>query len=128
MAVSYTHLDVYKRQELGEGYDGIIELPEDAPVGTSFAEYHGADPVFDISVTPNRPDCMGVYGIARDLAAAGLGTLRPIALPNITGTYPCPVEIRTEDAAGCPAFYGRVVKGVKNGASPAWMQLSLIHI
>ncbi len=111
--------------ELGEGHDGIIELPEDAPVGTSFAEYHGADPVFDISVTPNRPDCMGVYGIARDLAAAGLGTLRPIALPNITGTYPCPVEIRTEDAAGCPAFYGRVVKGVKNGASPAWMQDAL---
>ena len=111
--------------ELGEGHDGIIELPDDAPVGTGFAEYHGADPVFDIAITPNRPDCMGVYGIARDLAAAGLGALKPIALPAITGTYPCPVEIRTEDADGCPAFNGRVVKGVKNGPSPAWMQDAL---
>lgn len=111
--------------ELGEGHDGIIELPDDAPVGTGFAEYHGADPVFDIAITPNRPDCMGVYGIARDLAAAGLGALKSIALPAIAGTYPCPVEIRTEDADGCPAFYGRVVKGVKNGPSPAWMQDAL---
>lgn len=111
--------------ELGEGHDGIIELPEDAPVGTAFADYHGADPVFDISVTPNRPDCMGVYGIARDLAAAGLGRLKPIAAPGIVGTYPCPLEIRTEDAEGCPAFYGRVVRGVKNGASPEWLQAAL---
>ena len=64
--------------ELGEDHDGIIELPDDAPVGMPFAQYHGADPVFDIAITPNRPDCMGVYGIARDLAAAGLGALRPI--------------------------------------------------
>lgn len=111
--------------ELGEGHDGIIELPEDAPVGTAFADYHGADPVFDISVTPNRPDCMGVYGIARDLAAAGLGTLKPIAAPGIAGSYPCPVEIRTEDTDGCPAFYGRTVKGVKNGPSPEWLQAAL---
>ncbi|RVU04714.1 phenylalanine--tRNA ligase subunit beta [Novosphingobium umbonatum] len=111
--------------ELGEGHDGIIELPEDAPVGTAFADYHGADPVFDISVTPNRPDCMGVYGIARDLAAAGLGTLKPIATPNIAGSYACPVEIRTEDSDGCPAFYGRVIRGVKNGPSPEWLQAAL---
>jgi len=111
--------------ELGEGHDGIIELPEDAPVGTTFADYHGADPVFDISVTPNRPDCMGVYGIARDLAAAGLGTLKPIAAPGIAGSYPCPVEIRTEDTDGCPAFYGRVIRGVKNGDSPEWLQAAL---
>ena len=58
--------------ELGEDHDGIIELPADAPIGTPFADYHGADPVFDVAITPNRPDCMGVYGIARDLAAAGL--------------------------------------------------------
>ena len=108
--------------ELGEGHDGIIELPADAPVGTDFAEYHGADPVFDVAITPNRPDCMGVYGIARDLAAAGIGALRPIVVPGVAGDYPCPVEIRTEDAAGCPAFYGRVIKGVTNGASPEWMQ------
>ncbi|NKI99822.1 phenylalanine--tRNA ligase subunit beta [Novosphingobium sp. SG707] len=111
--------------ELGEGHDGIIELPEDAPVGTAFAEYHGADPVFDISVTPNRPDCMGVYGIARDLAAAGLGFLKPIAAPGIAGSYACPVEIRTEDTDGCPAFYGRTIKGVKNGPSPEWLQAAL---
>lgn len=108
--------------ELGEGHDGIIELPEDAPVGTAFAEYHGADPVFDIAITPNRPDCMGVYGIARDLAAVGLGTLKPIAAPGIAGSFPCPVEIATQDTDACPAFYGRVIKGVKNGPSPDWLQ------
>ncbi|MET0587304.1 MAG: phenylalanine--tRNA ligase subunit beta, partial [Novosphingobium sp.] len=108
--------------ELGEDHDGIIELPADAPVGTPFAEYHGSDPVFDTAITPNRPDCMGVYGIARDLAAAGLGTLAPIEQLDIPGSYPCPVEIRTDDPLGCPAFYGRVIKGVKNGPSPQWLQ------
>ncbi len=111
--------------ELGEDHDGIIELPADAPVGTAFADYHGADPVFDVAITPNRPDCMGLYGIARDLAAAGLGTLKPFTAPVTAGSYPCPVEIRTEDAEGCPAFYGRVIKGVTNGASPEWMQARL---
>ena len=108
--------------ELGEDHDGIIELPEDAPVGTSFADYHGADPVIDIAITPNRPDCMGVYGVARDLAAAGLGTLKPIEQLDLPGSFPCPVEIRTEDAEGCPAFYGRVIKGVRNGPAPQWLQ------
>ncbi|MFN5780532.1 MAG: YtpR family tRNA-binding protein, partial [Novosphingobium sp.] len=69
--------------ELGDDHDGIIELPADAPVGTAFADYHGTDPVFDVAITPNRPDCMGVYGIARDLAAAGLGTLKPIAVQAV---------------------------------------------
>jgi phenylalanyl-tRNA synthetase beta chain len=59
--------------ELGDEHDGIIELPVDAPVGTSFSDYSNASPIFDVAITPNRPDCMGVYGIARDLAAAGLG-------------------------------------------------------
>ncbi|HUD28843.1 MAG TPA: phenylalanine--tRNA ligase subunit beta [Novosphingobium sp.] len=108
--------------ELGEDHDGIIELPQDAPVGTPFAQYHGADPVIDVAITPNRPDCMGLYGIARDLAAAGLGTLTPIEALEIEGSYPCPVEIRIEDTEGCPAFYGRVIKGVKNGPSPQWLQ------
>ena len=107
---------------LGEDHDGIIELPEDAPVGTSFADYVGSDPVFDVAITPNRPDCMGVYGIARDLAAAGLGVLKPIAAVPVAGSYPCPVEVRTDDAEGCPAFYGRVIRGVKNGPSPKWLQ------
>ncbi|MBV1689847.1 phenylalanine--tRNA ligase subunit beta [Novosphingobium sp. G106] len=111
--------------ELGEDHDGIIELPADAPIGTSFADYHGADPVFDIAITPNRPDCMGVYGIARDLAAAGLGTLKPVPVAPVAGTFASPVEIRTDDAEGCPAFYGRTIVGVTNGASPDWMQARL---
>ncbi|WP_073974320.1 phenylalanine--tRNA ligase subunit beta [Erythrobacter donghaensis] len=111
--------------ELGDDHDGIIELPEDAPVGTDFAAYHGSDPVIEVAVTPNRPDCMGVYGVARDLAAKGLGTLKPIAMPAFTAVGACPVEIRTDDPEGCPAFYGRVVKGVTNGASPDWLQARL---
>ena len=111
--------------ELGDDHDGIIELPDDAPVGTAFADYHGSDPVIEVAVTPNRPDCMGVYGIARDLAAKGLGTLKPIAMPAFTASGACPVEIRTDDPEGCPAFYGRVVKGVKNGPSPDWLQARL---
>jgi len=108
--------------ELGEDHDGIIELPADAPIGTAFADYQGADPVFDIAITPNRPDCMGVYGIARDLAAAGLGTLEPVAQVAVPGAFPCPTAIRTDDPEGCPAFYGRVIRGVKNGPSPQWLQ------
>ncbi|MCK0127055.1 phenylalanine--tRNA ligase subunit beta [Erythrobacter sp. F6033] len=111
--------------ELGEDHDGIIELPDDAPVGHSFADYHGSSPIIDVAITPNRPDCMGVYGIARDLAAAGLGRLKPIAFPKFDASGECPVEIRTDDAEGCPAFYGRVIKGVKNGPSPDWLQQRL---
>ena len=111
--------------ELGDDHDGIIELAADAPVGTAFAEYHGADPVFDVAITPNRPDCMGIYGIARDLAAAGLGTLKPIAVPHVAGDFACPIDIRTEDPEGCPAFYGRVIRGVTNGESPEWLRARL---
>jgi phenylalanyl-tRNA synthetase beta chain len=112
--------------EIGDEHDGIIELPADAPVGAAFAAYAGLDdPVIDISVTPNRQDCMGVRGIARDLAAAGLGTLKPIGIAEIAGSFPCPVEIRIDDPEGCPAFFGRVIRGVRNGASPDWMQRRL---
>ena len=112
--------------ELGDDHDGIIELPADAPVGTAFADYHGTDPVFDVAITPNRPDCMGVYGIARDLAAAGLGTLKPIAVQAVPGSFPCPLPIRTDDPEGCPAFFGRAIRGVKNGVSPQWLQDRLL--
>ena len=108
--------------ELGDEHDGILELPSDAPVGQPFADYQGSDPVFDVAITPNRPDCMGLYGIARDLAAAGLGTLKPIDAAHTPGSFACPMPIRTDDPAGCPAFYGRVIKGVTNAASPKWMQ------
>lgn len=112
--------------QLGEDHDGIIELPADAPVGTSFADYAGLDDaVFDVAITPNRQDCMGVRGIARDLAAAGLGTLKSLNVPNIEGSFDNPVEIRIEDREGCPAFFGRTVRGVTNGASPDWMQRRL---
>jgi phenylalanyl-tRNA synthetase beta chain len=112
--------------ELGDDHEGIIELPKQAPIGMDFAAYSGAGPIFDVAITPNRPDCMGVYGIARDLAAAGLGTLKPFESEHVAGSFPCPVEIRTDDPEGCPAFYGRVIRGVANGQAPEWMQRRLI--
>ena len=89
--------------EIGEGHDGIIELPDDAPVGESYATYAGlTDPVIDVSITPNRQDCMGVRGIARDLAAAGLGTLKPLAVPGDSSTssvIPAEAGIQTRDGS-----------------------------
>jgi len=112
--------------ELGEAHEGIIELDADAPVGAGFAELAGLDdPVIDVSVTPNRQDAMGVHGIARDLAAAGLGRLKPVKVPEIAAAFPCPIEIRTDDPERCPAFFGRVVRGVRNGPSPDWLQRRL---
>jgi phenylalanyl-tRNA synthetase beta chain len=112
--------------ELGDDHSGIIELPEDAPVGAAFTQYAGLDdPVFDVNVTPNRQDCMGVRGIARDLAAAGIGALNPLAVPQVEGSFPCPVPIRIDDPDGCPAFFGRAIRGVTNGSSPDWMQRRL---
>lgn len=116
--------------ELGDDHDGIIELPQDAPVGTAYPDYAGLDdPVIDVSITPNRQDCMGVRGIARDLAAAGLGTLRPLdavvaGLPAIEAQGDGP-DVRTEDREGCPAFYAQSVRGVRNGPSPDWLQRRL---
>lgn len=111
--------------ELGDDHDGIIELPEDAPVGISFPDYAGLnDPVFDVSITPNRQDCMGVRGIARDLAAAGMGTLKPLAVEPVKSEGSGP-EVRIEAPEGCPAYFGQTVRGVTNGASPDWMQKRL---
>jgi len=111
--------------ELGDDHDGIIELPEDAPIGTPFPDYAGLnDPVFDVSITPNRQDCMGVRGIARDLAAAGLGTLKPLDATPVKGEGAGP-EVRIDAPEGCPAYYGQTVRGVTNGASPEWMQARL---
>ena len=108
--------------ELGEDHDGIIELPQDAPIGTSFPDYAGLDdPVFDVSITPNRQDCMGVRGIARDLAAAGLGTLKPLKVEPVAGEGEGP-DVRTDDAQGCPAFFAQSVSGVVNGESPDWLR------
>jgi phenylalanyl-tRNA synthetase beta chain len=114
--------------QIGEGHDGIIELPEDAVVGTSFPDYAGLnDPVIDVSITPNRQDCMGVHGIARDLAAAGLGTLIAPTVPDVAGEGPGP-DVRIEDAEGCPAFYAQAVSGLTNGEAPEWMRQRLTAI
>ena len=112
--------------ELGDDHSGIIELPADAPVGTAYSAYAGLeDPVFDVAITPNRQDCMGVRGIARDLAASGIGTLKPLAVSQVEGSYPCPVPVHIEDPEACPAFYGRAIRGLRNSASPDWMQRRL---
>jgi phenylalanyl-tRNA synthetase beta chain len=112
--------------ELGTGHDGIIELPADAPVGQSYAAYAGLeDPVFDIAVTPNRPDCFGVRGIARDLAAAGLGTLRELPVRSFAEEGTHPVSITVEEDSGCAAFASRLIRGVSNGPSPEWLQQRL---
>ncbi|TCQ01185.1 phenylalanyl-tRNA synthetase beta subunit [Sphingomonas sp. PP-F2F-A104-K0414] len=114
--------------ELGEDHDGIIELPEDAPIGTAYPDYAGlTDPVIDVAITPNRQDCMGVRGIARDLAAAGLGTLTPLTFDAFTSEGAGP-DVRTDDTTGCPAFFAQTVTGVTNGDSPEWMRRSLLAI
>ncbi|HEX6410985.1 MAG TPA: phenylalanine--tRNA ligase subunit beta [Sphingomicrobium sp.] len=116
----------FRELQIGEEHDGIIELAADAAVGTAFAEYAGLnDPVFYVNVTPNRQDCMGVRGIARDLAAAGIGALKPLAVPAIEGSFNSPISIRIEDPEGCPAFFGRAIRGVRNGPSPEWLQRRL---
>ncbi len=115
--------------ELSDAHTGIIDLAGAPAVGTPFAQVLGLDdPVIEVAVTPNRQDCMGVRGIARDLAALGLGTLKPGTVEAIEGGYDCPIEIRTDDPEGCPAFFGRVVRGVKNGPSPDWLQRRLTAI
>jgi len=119
--------------EQGDDHDGIIELPADAPIGSDYAGYAGLDdPVIEVSVTPNRQDCMGVRGIARDLAAAGLGSLKPLAdvyrmSAPVSSDLPGP-DVRTDDAEGCPAFFAQAVTGVTNGPSPPWMRRYLAAI
>ncbi|MHB2167304.1 phenylalanine--tRNA ligase subunit beta [Alsobacter sp. R-9] len=115
---------------LSEDHEGIIDLPADAPVGVRYAEWAGlGDPVFDVAVTPNRPDALGIRGIARDLAAAGLGRLVERPEPAVRGTYPCSTGVRLDFAPGdehlCPAFGLRLVRGVRNGPSPEWLQRRL---
>ncbi|HRQ61858.1 MAG TPA: phenylalanine--tRNA ligase subunit beta, partial [Alphaproteobacteria bacterium] len=108
---------------LSEDHDGIIEAPADAEIGTPLADIFGLnDPVIEISLTPNRVDCAGVRGIARDLAAKGIGTLKPLADAAVKGSFPSPITVSIEDKQGCPLFLGRMVKGVKNGPSPEWLQ------
>ena len=116
--------------ELSEDHEGIVELPDDAPVGVAYAHYAGLDdPVIDVAVTPNRPDATGVAGIARDLAAAGLGRLKTRATKPYEGAFDCPtgvhLDFAPEDKYLCPAFALRLVRDVTNGPSPEWMQKRL---
>ena len=116
--------------ELSDDHEGIIELPDDAPVGVAYARFAGLDdPVIDVAVTPNRPDATGVAGIARDLAAAGLGKLKTPAPKPYDGAFDCPTQVHLDfapvDAHLCPAFALRLVRGVTNRPSPEWMQKRL---
>ena len=118
---------------LSGDHDGIIDLPADAPVGMPYPAYAGLDdPVIEINLTPNRPDATSVHGIARDLAAAGLGRLKTRAIEPIQASGPCPTAVRfafaPDDEPLCPAFALRLVRGVKNGASPDWLKKKLVAI
>jgi phenylalanyl-tRNA synthetase beta chain len=114
---------------LSDDHDGIIDLPADAPLGARFIDYRGlSDPMIWVKITANRPDALGVRGIARDLAARGLGTLSGLPAPAIPGAFPCPIRITIDPALkakGCPLFAGRLIRGVINRPSPAWMQARL---
>src|ERR1700730_12703359 len=118
--------------QLSDDHDGIIELPPDAPVGAPYAQWAGLDdPVIEINLTPNRPDCTGVHGIARDLAAADIGTLKETAIKPVKGEFPCPVAVALDFGATpslCRGFALRLVKGVRNGPSPQWLARRLIAI
>ena len=112
---------------LSDEHEGIIDLPEDAPLGASFAEVAGLnDPVIEIAITPNRGDCLGVRGVARDLVAAGLGTLKPLDTTRKEGSFESPIKWRRDLPAdrqeACPFVAGRYFRGVKNGPSPKWLQ------
>ena len=114
---------------LSDNHDGIIELVPDAPLGVRYIDYRGVnDPVVEIKVTPNRPDALGIHGIARDLAARGMGTLKPVKAAPVPGRFPSPIGVTIDavlKAKGCPHFAGRVIRGVKNLSSPDWMQARL---
>jgi tRNA-binding EMAP/Myf-like protein len=115
--------------QLSDEHTGIIDLPADAPVGASFAAYaHLDDPVIEINLTPNRPDATSIHGIARDLAAAGLGRLKTAPIEPIKGEGACPVKVTIEAPELCPGFALRLVRGVKNGPSPQWLQQRLLAI
>ncbi|HKY85214.1 MAG TPA: phenylalanine--tRNA ligase subunit beta, partial [Pseudorhodoplanes sp.] len=117
---------------ISDDHDGIIELPADAPVGTSYAKYAGLDEaVIEINLTPNRSDCTGVNGIARDLGAADIGKYKENTPKPVKGAFPCPAKVTLDFGSTpslCPAFGLRLVKGVKNGPSPDWLQKRLIAI
>jgi len=118
--------------QISDDHEGIIELPDDAPVGAPYAKYAGLDdPMVEINLTPNRGDATGVHGIARDLAAAGMGKLNEAPIKPVKGQFPCPVKVSLDFGATpslCPGFALRLVRGVNNGPSPDWLARRLIAI
>ena len=115
--------------QISEDHDGIMELPADAPIGKGYVEWAAlGDPVFEINLTPNRQDCTGVHGIARDLSAADMGKFKDPGIKQVKGEFPCPVKLTVEDENLCPGFALRLVRGVKNGPSPEWLQKRLTSI
>ena len=114
---------------ISDDHTGIIDLPEDAPMGVRYIDYAGLnDPVIEIAITPNRPDALGIGGIARDLAARGLGKLVTPEIAEVPGTFESPIKVSLNDdvvAQACPLFVGRYFRGVTNGPSPAWLQRRL---
>ena len=106
--------------EADDGAEGILELSDDLAVGTPASQALGLEAVIDFEVTPNRPDWLGVAGIARDLAAAGVGTLKDLSIAPVPGTFPCPISIKV-DGDACPVFSGRLIRGIRNGPSPGWL-------
>ncbi|TCH96547.1 phenylalanine--tRNA ligase subunit beta [Roseococcus sp. SYP-B2431] len=114
---------------LGDDHSGIVELPEDAAIGSRYVDYAGLDdPILEIKVTPNRGDALAIRGVARDLAAAGLGTLKPWSAPKIASVYETPLRWQIEDPRACTWVVGRAIRGVKNGPSPQWLQDRLTGI
>ncbi len=112
-----------KEMCLSDAHEGIIEIDDKYEIGTNFTDIYGLDEkIIEICLTPNRADCAGVRGIARDLAAAGLGTLKPQDESSIKGSFKSPINVAIEDTDGCKLFYGRMIKNVKNGESPKWLQ------
>lgn len=126
--VSHGMLCSASELELADESDGILELADDLAVGTPAAGVFGAEPVIDFEVTPNRPDWLGVAGIARDLAAASLGQLKTPSVLPVPGTFPSPISVRIAAPEMCPVFAGRLIRGVKNGPSPEWLQRRLTAI
>jgi phenylalanyl-tRNA synthetase beta chain len=115
--------------QLSDDHEGIIDLPDDAPIGASFAKWKGLDdPVIEINLTPNRADGTAVHGIARDLAAADMGKFKDPSIKPVTSAFPGPVNVTIESPELCPAFALRLVRGVKNGPSPDWMRRRLTAI
>ena len=120
----------FRELQLGDDHSGIIDLPAEATTGAPAAEALGLDdPVIEIKVTPNRADCLGVHGIARDLAAAGLGTLKPVKADKIAGSYKSPIKwthgYEAKPDSPCPIVVGRHFRGLRNGPSPDWLQRRL---